>query len=80
MSEGSSGLLRLLFLEGNALSGGQRSFWASRAADGYYYLVCRERVTLRLSENETRGLHNILSYAQHAGTVRRHGPADYVSA
>jgi|GEM_PF-4886179 hypothetical protein len=43
---------------------GPGSFCASHAADGFYYLVCRERVTLRLSEMEARNMHTVLSSAR----------------
>jgi hypothetical protein len=43
---------------------GPGSFCASHATDGFYYLVCWERVTLRLSENEARGLRNVLTSAR----------------
>lgn len=49
---------------GSGFSLGPGSFCASHATDGFYYLVCRERVTLRLSENEARGLRNVLTSAQ----------------
>jgi hypothetical protein len=42
------------------------SFCASHATDGFYYLVCREQVTLRLSENEAHGLRNVLITARKA--------------
>lgn len=43
---------------------GPGAFCASHATDGFYYLVCREQVTLRLSENEARGLHHVLTSAR----------------
>ncbi len=49
---------------GRAFSLGPGSFCASHATDGFYYLACRERVTLRLSENEARGLRSVLSSAR----------------
>lgn len=49
---------------GSGFSLGPGSFCASHATDGFYYLVCRERVTLRLSENEARGLRNVLTSAR----------------
>jgi hypothetical protein len=49
---------------GRGFSLGPGSFCASHATDGFYYLVCRERVTLRLSENEARGLRNVLTSAR----------------
>ena len=45
-------------------SPGTGPFCASHAADGFYYLACRERVTLRLSENEARGLRHVLTSAR----------------
>jgi hypothetical protein len=53
--------------KGSGFSLGSGSFCASHATDGFYYLVCRERVTtLRLSENEAHGLRNVLSTARKA--------------
>jgi hypothetical protein len=49
---------------GRGFSLGPGSFCASHATDGFYYLVCRERVTLRLSENEARGLRSVLTSAR----------------
>ena len=49
---------------GSGFSLGPGSFCASHATDGFYYLVCREQVTLRLSENEAHGLRNILITAR----------------
>ncbi|HZU33880.1 MAG TPA: hypothetical protein VFB79_22385 [Candidatus Angelobacter sp.] len=57
-------LTEVLDCSGCAFALGQGPFCASHTADGYYYLVCRERVTLRLSEDEARSLQNILSSAQ----------------
>ena len=37
---------------------GEGPFCASRAADGFYYLVCRDSVILRLSETEATTLHS----------------------
>jgi hypothetical protein len=36
---------------------GDAAFGASLAGDGYYYLLCKDSVVLRLSEDEARGLH-----------------------
>jgi hypothetical protein len=36
---------------------GDGPFCASRAQDGYYYLLCKDSVVLRLSEDEARSLH-----------------------
>jgi hypothetical protein len=62
---------------GRGFSLGPGSFCASHATDGFYYLVCRERVTLRLSENEARGLQNVLTSAR---TVldQSHKPAQQI--
>ena len=49
---------------GSGFSLGPGSFCASHATDGFYYLVCREQVTLRLSENEAQGLRNVLNTAR----------------
>jgi len=46
---------------GRGFSLGPGSFCASHATDGFYYVVCREQVTLRLSENEAQGLRNVLN-------------------
>ena len=43
---------------------GPGAFCASHAADGFYYLVCGERVTLPLSENEARNMHTVLTSAR----------------
>jgi hypothetical protein len=48
----------------SGFSPGTGPFCASHAADGFYYLACRERVTLRLSENEARGLRHVLTSAR----------------
>jgi hypothetical protein len=42
---------------------GDASFCASLAGDGYYYLLCKDSVVLRLSESEARGLHAELAAA-----------------
>jgi len=57
-------LTEVLDGSGSGFSLGPGSFCASHATDGFYYLVCRERVTLRLSENEARGLRSVLTSAQ----------------
>ena len=49
---------------GRRFSMGPGAFCASHAEDGFYYLACRERVTLRLSENEALGLRNVLTSAR----------------
>jgi hypothetical protein len=57
-------LTNVLDHKSNGFSLGPGSFCASHATDGFYYLVCRERVTLQLSENEAHGLRNVLSTAR----------------
>ena len=65
---------------GRGFSLGPGSFCASHATDGFYYLVCRERVTLRLSENEARGLRSVLTSARNGvGAIANCTPANHVS-
>jgi hypothetical protein len=48
------------------LSLGDGPFCASYAKDGYYYLLCRENIVLRLSEEEARKLQSELTTANEA--------------
>ncbi len=43
------------------LSLGEGAFCACHAEDGFYYLLCQERVVLRLSEDEAQTLRTELS-------------------
>lgn len=47
----------------SGLSIGESPFCACYAKDGYYYLLCRDQVVLRLSEDEARCLHSELRTA-----------------
>jgi hypothetical protein len=49
---------------------GDGPFCASYAKDGYYYLLCRENIVLRLSEEEARKLQSELSSANEALGLR----------
>jgi hypothetical protein len=49
---------------GFSLSGD--SFCACHSGDGSYYLLCRDRVVLRLSEDEARSLRSDFSAARNA--------------
>jgi hypothetical protein len=42
---------------------GESPFCACYARDGHYYLLCRDQVVLRLSEEEARSLHSELASA-----------------
>jgi len=53
---------------------GDNPFCACYARDGYYYLLCRDQVVLRLSEEEARSLHAELSMAYRATDPRAAGP------
>jgi len=52
---------------GCGLSLGESAFCACYARDGYYYLVCRDQVVLRLSGDEARVLHSELAMASQVG-------------
>ena len=43
---------------------GSGQFCACRAADDHFYLVCQDRVVLRLLEEEARHLHRVLTFAR----------------
>lgn len=47
-----------------AFSLGSETFCACRAADDHLYLVCQDRVVLRLVEEEARNLHTVLTSAR----------------
>jgi len=58
----------------NGFSLGDGAFCASRAADGFYYLVCRDNVILHLSEKEAGALHTQFSAACAVLDQRRQFP------
>lgn len=49
-----------------AFSLGEGAFFACHAADGQYYLLCQDRVVLRLSAEDARGLAGELASAHAA--------------
>lgn len=53
---------------------GEGAFCACHAADGQYYLCCQDRVVLRLSADDARGLLGELAFA-HAALVQRDVPS-----